>query len=96
MSQEQWNAQKAEEQEIAALLKEAMELGDPACAQAQRACDLHRQWLCRFWPDDTYTKEAHRMMGEMYVGDERFRAYYEAIAPGCAEFFRDALNIYCA
>ena len=96
MSQEQWNAQKAEEQEIAALLKEAMETGDPACTQAQHACDLHRQWLCRFWPEGTYTKEAHRMMGEMYVGDERFRAYYEAIAPGCAEFFRDALNIYCA
>ena len=96
MSQEQWNAQKAEEQEIAALLKEAMELGDPACTQAQRACDLHRQWLCRFWPDGTYTKEAHRVMGEMYVGDERFRAYYEAIAPGCAAFFRDALNLYCA
>lgn len=96
MSQEQWNAQKAEEQEIAALLKEAMELGDPACVQAQRACDLHRQWLCRVWPDGTYTKDAHRMMGEMYVGDERFRAYYEAIAPGCAAFFRDALNRYCA
>lgn len=40
-------------------------------------------------PDGTYTKDAHRMMGEMYVGDERFRAYYEAIAPGCAAFFRD-------
>ena len=96
MSQGQWNAQKAEEWEIASLLKEAMELGDPACVQAQRACDLHRQWLCRVWPDGTYTKDAHRMMGEMYVGDERFRAYYEAIAPGCAAFFRDALNRYCA
>lgn len=96
MSQEQWNAQKAEEQEIAVLLKEAMAIGDPACAQAQKACDLHRQWLCRFWPDGAYTKEAHKMMGEMYVGDERFRAYYEAIAPGCAAFFREALNHYTA
>ena len=58
--------------------------------------DLHRQWLCRVWPDGTYTKDAHRMMGEMYVGDERFRAYYEAIVPGCAAFFRDALNLYGA
>ena len=47
-------------------------------------------------PDGTYTKDAHRMMGEMYVGDERFRAYHEAIAPGCAAFFRDALNLYGA
>lgn len=96
MSQEQWNAQQAEEQEIARLLHEAMKVGAPACELAQKACDLHRQWLCRFWPDGTYTKEAHRMMGEMYVGDARFRAYYEAIAPGCAAFFRDALRIYCA
>lgn len=96
MSQEQWNAQQAEEQEIARLLNEAMQVGDPACELAQRACDLHRQWLCRVWPDGTYTKEAHRMMGEMYVGDARFRAYYEAIAPGCAAFFREALQIYCA
>ena len=36
------------------------------------------------------------MMGEMYVGDERFRAYYEAIVPGCAAFFRDPLNLYGA
>lgn len=96
MSQEQWNAQQAEEQEIARLLNEAMQVGDPACELAQRACDLHRQWLCRVWPDGTYTKEAHQMMGEMYVGDERFRTYYEAIAPGCAAFFREALQIYCA
>ena len=58
--------------------------------------DLHRQWLCRVWPDGTYTKDAHRMMGEMYVGDERFRAYYEAIVPGCAAFFREARNLYGA
>lgn len=96
MSREQWSAQKAEEQEIARLLNEAMKNGDPTCELAQKACDLHRQWLCRFWPDGTYTKEAHRMMGEMYVGDARFRAYYEAITPGCAVFFRDALRIYCA
>lgn len=94
MSQQQWKAQKTEEQEIARLLREAVPTGDPACAQAQQACDQHRQWLCRFWPDGTYTKEAHRMMGSLYVEDERFRAYYEAIVPGCAEFFREALRIY--
>ena len=34
-------------------------------------------------------------LGEMYVADERFKAYYDKIAPGCAEFLRDAINIYC-
>jgi hypothetical protein len=31
----------------------------------------------------------------MYVADERFKAHYEKIFPGCAEFLRDAINIYC-
>lgn len=96
MTWEQWQTHQAEEQEIAALLRKAMQTGDPAGAQAQAACDLHRQWLCRVWPDGSYSKSAHRMMGEMYVADQRFRAYYEAIAPGCAAFFRDALHHYTA
>jgi hypothetical protein len=28
----------------------------------------------------------------MYVADERFSAYYEKIAPGCAVFLRDAMQ----
>ena|GEM_PF-6469195 len=35
-------------------------------------------------------------MGEMYASDERFKEHYEKIAPGCAEFLRDAIKIYCA
>ena len=35
-------------------------------------------------------------LAEMYVADERFKAYYEAVAPGAAEFLRDAIKAYCA
>ena len=69
--------------------------GNPASEAAQKACDLHRQWLCMFWTDVTYSKEAHKALGEGYVADERFRTYYDAIAEGCAIFFKDALSIYC-
>ena len=48
------------------------------------------------WKDCAYSKEAHRGLAEAYVADERFKAYYEAIAPGAAEFLRDAVRIYCA
>jgi DNA-binding transcriptional MerR regulator len=75
-------------------LKTAFETNDPASEAAQKACDIHRQWLCVFYP--RYSKEYHRGLGEMYVTDERFRANYDKIAPGCTEFFRDAINIYCA
>lgn len=95
MSAEQWQTQEQLSQEIAALLKQGVAAGDPACAQAQEACDKHRQWLETFWKTGTYSKAAHRSMGEMYAADPRFRAYYEAIAPGCTEFLREALSIYC-
>ncbi len=75
-------------------LKEAMADGDPAAAPAQEACDLHRRWLAFYWP--AYHKEAHLGLAQTYVSDERFKAYYEAIAPGAAEFLYAALQIYCA
>ncbi|WP_394328176.1 MULTISPECIES: TipAS antibiotic-recognition domain-containing protein [Caldicoprobacter] len=39
-------------------------------------------------------KPARIKMIEMYVDDERFTAYYDKIAPGCAAFLRDAMRIY--
>ena len=75
-------------------LAEAVKTGDPTGELAQSACDLHRKWLCVFYPD--YSKEYHKGLGEMYLADERFKATYEKIAPGCAEFFRDAINEYCS
>jgi DNA-binding transcriptional MerR regulator len=74
-------------------LKIALAIGDPACESAQNACDLHKQWLCVFYPE--YSKEYHLGLAEMYVADERFKVHYDKIAPGCAEFFRDAIQFYC-
>jgi hypothetical protein len=74
-------------------LKKAMQEGDPAGELAQKACELHRKWLMHTWKD--YSKQAHLNLGEMYVADARFSAYYDAIAPGCAIFLRDALKVYC-
>lgn len=74
-------------------LKAAFEVGDPAGELAQKACDLHRQWLSIFYP--RYSKEYHKGLGEMYVADERFRANYDKLAPGCTDFLCDAINHYC-
>ncbi len=43
------------------------------------------------WSD--YSKEAHANLAQMYVDDERFKAYYEK-EPGMTEFLRDAVFIY--
>jgi DNA-binding transcriptional MerR regulator len=93
MTQEQYDESIRLSQAYENALKSAFEAGNPAGELAQSACDLHRQWLCLFYPD--YSKEYHISLGEMYVADERFKAYYEDISPGCAEFFCDAINVYC-
>jgi len=74
-------------------LKAAFDAGDPAGALAQKACDMHRQWLHVFYPN--YNAEYHKALAEMYVADERFKANYDKLAPGCAEFLCNAINIYC-
>ena len=96
MSEEEYRRTQELESQIKEALLAGMASGDPAGADAQRAADLHRQWLCAFGKDGAYSKEAHAGMAEMYVADERFKAYYEAIAPGAAEFLRGAIKAYCA
>lgn len=96
MDRDQWEASQQLEGECKMLLVRAMEEGDAAGETAQKACDLHRQWLCQFWAAGTYSPEAHKALGEAYVADERFKSYYDAVAPGAAEFLRDALVLYCS
>lgn len=94
MSEEEYSEAQRLSSEIADLLKSAIQTGDPAGVDAQKACDCHKRWLMIYYPN--YSAQYHKALGEMYVGDERFKQYYEKIAPGCAEFLRDAINIYCA
>jgi DNA-binding transcriptional MerR regulator len=94
MTKEQYGELEALTQELNRTLKAAFEQGDPGGELAQKACALHKKWLCFYW--DHYSKEAHRGVAQMYVDDPRFTAYYDAIAPGCAVFLRDAVRIFCA
>jgi len=92
MTQEQYAEFEKLGQMVLDTLKEAMAAGDPASELAQKAADLHRQWLCFTW--DNYSKEAHAGLAQMYVNDERFAAYYDRIKPGAAKFLRDAVLVY--
>ncbi len=75
-------------------LKAAVAEGNPASETAQKACRLHKKWLSFYW--NFYTKEAHLGLCLMYTQDERFKSYYENIAPDCAEFLYEAMKIYLA
>jgi MerR family transcriptional regulator, thiopeptide resistance regulator len=86
-----WRAIKAEsaavEQDFARALATGEQAdGGPAMDLAER----HRQHLVRWFYDCPPTM--HRGLGRMYVADERFRAYYENVAPGLAAFLSCAIE----
>ncbi|MFF2529088.1 MerR family transcriptional regulator [Brevibacillus sp. NPDC058079] len=92
MSEDQYAALEKLNEELHETLAQAFSTGDPAHELAQKAADLHRQWLSFYW--DSYSKEAHAGVAQMYVDDPRFTAYYDKEQPGVAEFLRDAVVIY--
>lgn len=92
MSKAQYEEAQKLASDILEVLEDAVKTGDPAGELAQKASDLHRQWLCHYW--DSYSREAHAGLAQMYTEDERFTAYYDKKQPGTAAFLRDAILIY--
>lgn len=91
-SQETYEKAERLAQEILEKLYAAMEEKDPGSREAQEVAALHKEWISLYWP--TYTKEAHRGLAQMYVEDDRFRAYYDKEKEGAAEFLRDIIDIF--
>ncbi|MEU0008144.1 MerR family transcriptional regulator [Streptomyces sp. NPDC006314] len=61
----------------------------PSAEAAVELAEEHRQHISRWFFECPY--EMHRCLGEMYVSDERFKAYYDSMRPGLAEHLRDAI-----
>ena len=69
--------------------KAVLAAGTPAdSAEAMDLAEEHRGQITRWFYDWSY--EIHKGLTQMYVDDPRFREHYEAIAPGLAEYVRDA------
>ena len=95
MTETQWEKQESLSKSIFDYLAIALTKNDPACKEAQKAADLHRQWLGMFWKDGAYSKHAHLLLAETYVSDPRFTAFYdEKLGTGAAQLLRDAVAIY--
>lgn len=92
MTEEEYDEVTKLAQRVTNTLAEAFKTGDPAGELAQKAAEFHKQWLTFYWTE--YSKEAHAGLAQMYVDDERFKAYYDEKQPGTAEFLRDAILIY--
>ncbi|WP_328910892.1 MerR family transcriptional regulator [Streptomyces sp. NBC_00234] len=90
-TKDDWKRMQAEVAEWGERYDALMEAGEPATGE--RAMDLaeaHRQHITTWFYECTLT--IHRGLGEMYVSDPQFRAYYESMRPGLAEHLRDAID----
>lgn len=92
MTEDQYDEATRLAEAVRAALEEAVPTGDPAGELARKAVELHRQWLSLYW--DHYTPEAHVGLGQTYVDDPRFTAYYDKDRPGTAIFLRDAIKVH--
>lgn len=61
--------------------------------EVQEEIDRLYASVTRMW---TPNAAAFTNLGRMYVDDERFRATYDRVAPGTAEYFRDAMAVYAS
>ena len=94
MSREEWEQMNQEETGYREALRRAAAAGDPAGEDAREAVRLHAAWLCRFWKPGMLTAQSHIALVDMYGQDQRFTDYYEAVVPGCAAFFAQAVRAY--
>jgi DNA-binding transcriptional MerR regulator len=90
LSKEDWVRIKAEGDAIMRRIAEAVGAGVAADSeQAMAIAEDHRQHVCRNFYDCTHAMQ--RGLAEMYIGDDRFTATYEEVAPGAAVWFHDAV-----
>lgn len=90
MSPEEYQQfQKLGEEIITSLRKAVQESIPPESEEGGRIALLHKKWLMCTW--SKYSYEAHKGLTDMYVADERFKAYYDKDTAGCAGFLRDAV-----
>ena len=88
-TKDDWLRIKAEGEAIESRLVAAKEAGEPASSVvAMDLMESYRQHITRWYYECGC--DIHRGLGDMYVADPRFTARYEAIAPGLAQYVRDA------
>lgn len=65
---------------------------DVANKEVQDLVAQHHKGIETFY-DCSY--EMYRKLGELYVSDKRFTAYYDTFRPGLAAWLKEAIDYYC-
>ncbi|MBZ9642629.1 MerR family transcriptional regulator [Streptomyces sp. PSKA30] len=94
-TKEDWKRMQAEVADWGERYDALMAAGEaPTGERAMDMAEEHRQHICRWFYECPY--ELHQCLGEMYVADERFKAFYDSMRPGLAEHLRDAITANAA
>lgn len=89
-SKQDWIEVKESGHDLNRRLAEAMNGGAaPSSEQAMDLAEEHHRSIEVFY-DCPYAM--HRGLGDMYTSDERFTRTYEEVAPGLAQWLRDAIH----
>ncbi|OEK00075.1 hypothetical protein BFP97_00450 [Roseivirga sp. 4D4] len=91
MSKAAWKETKQEAEEINLWLSNLMHK-PVEDVEVQKVVKLHFEHLHRFYE---VSEEHYRGLAEMYVEDDRFKAHYDKVKPGLAEFLRKAIQQFC-
>ena len=93
LSKEDYQKMEQLGKQVNELLEKAVnEKEQPTGNLGRQIAKIHQEWLTFTCPQ--YTKEAHAGLVQMYVGDERFTAFYDTNVKGCAAFLRDCVLSY--
>lgn len=91
MTKEQFAAAKKEGEDIARGLASIMDM-DPSGKEAQDLIARHFAHLNNYYKP---TPGMYRGLGNLYVTDGRFRAYYDKYKKGLSDFINKAIGIFC-
>jgi DNA-binding transcriptional MerR regulator len=87
---EDWARLKEESDAGLRAFADTLRSGEPADGDRARAlAEEHRRFLSKWFYDCSY--EMHRNLALMYVDDERFRANFESVLPGLANYVSEAI-----
>jgi hypothetical protein len=90
MSRAQWQAVKAEGDEVTRALAGLTDR-DPGDAQVQQWVARWHAWIESFYPASA---EVFRGLGRLYVENDEFRKTYDRYRPGLADFLQQAMAYY--
>ena len=90
MSKAQWQALQTEGEDVRLTLAGLMdrEVADP---EVQAAIARHYAMMNQFYP---VSAEIYRGLGQLYITNDEFRAFYDKIRPGLADFLQPAMAYY--